>query len=164
MNFPEPASPIKLHGLLAEDRVLARMCATDRDAVLEEMVAAAVVCFPSLTEAGLLDKLQERERLGSTAIGGGWAIPHGKVEGLAAPVVVLGVSPRGVDFGAPDGKLCQGFVLAVSAAETPGQNLRILAATAQLLRRSKDLLPRLAAAGTRREILALIREEEERPL
>jgi PTS system nitrogen regulatory IIA component len=164
MIFPEPASPIKLHGLLAEDRVLARMRATDRDAVLEELVAAAVGCFPSLTEAGLLDKLRERERLGSTAIGGGWAIPHGKVEGLAAPVVVLGVSPRGVDFAAPDGKLCRGFVLAVSAAETPGQNLRILAATAQLLRRSKDLLPRIAAADTRREILALIREEEERPL
>jgi len=128
------------------------------------MVAAAVGCVPGLTAAGLLDKLLERERLGSTAIGGGWAIPHGKVEGLAVPVVVLGVSPWGVDFAAPDGKLCRGFVLAVSAAETPGQNLRILAATAQLLRRSKDLLPRIAAAGTRREILALIREEEERPL
>jgi nitrogen PTS system EIIA component len=161
MSF-EPAAPFKLHGLLAEDRVLARMRAADRDAVLEEMVAAAVGGDPRLTGAGLLEKLRERERLGSTAIGGGWAIPHGKVEGLSAPVVVLGVSPRGVDFAAPDGKPCRGFVLAVSAAETPGQNLRILAAAALLLRRSKDLLTRIAAAGTPREILAVIREEEER--
>jgi PTS system nitrogen regulatory IIA component len=162
MMSPEPAPPLKLHGLLAEDRILARMRAGDRDAVLEEMVAAAVGCVPSLTAAGLLEKLRERERLGSTAIGGGWAIPHGKVDGLGAPVVVLGVSSRGVDYAAPDGKPCRGFVLAVSASETPGQNLRILAAAAQLLRRSKDLLARIAAADTPREILAVIREEEER--
>jgi PTS system nitrogen regulatory IIA component len=159
---PDPAAPLKIHSLLAEDRVLPRLRAADRNEVLEELVAAAVGRVPSLAEAGLLEKLRERERLGSTAIGGGWAIPHGKVEGLAEPFVVLGVSPRGVDFAAPDGRPCRGFVLAVSAAETPGQNLRILAAAAQLLRRSKDLLTRIAAAGTTREILAVIREEEER--
>jgi len=162
MMFPEPAPPLKLHGLLAEDLILSGLRAADRDAVLEEMVAAAIRHDPGLSRAGLMETLRERERLGSTAIGGGWAIPHGKVVGLGEPVVVLGVSSRGVDFAAPDGKPCRGFVLAVSAAEAPVQNLRILAATAQLLRRSRNLLGRIEAAQTPREILAVIREEEER--
>ena len=162
MMFPEPAPPLKLHGLLAEELILFGLRAADRDAVLEEMVEAAVRRDPNLSRAGLLETLWERERLGSTAIGGGWAIPHAKVAGLGEPVVVLGVSSRGVNFAAPDGKLCRGFVLAVSAAEVPVQNLRILAATAQLLRRSRNLLGRIEAAQTPREILAVIREEEER--
>jgi PTS system nitrogen regulatory IIA component len=161
MMRTEPAA-LLVRNLLAEGAIIADLRATDRDTALAEMVAAAVRVNGRLDAAGLLERLLERERLGSTAIGEGFAIPHGKLDGLEEPVVVLAVSRRGVDFAAPDGKPCRVLFLAVSSSDAPSQNLAILAAVARFVRRSRELLPRIEAARTAPEILDIIRREEER--
>jgi len=161
MMRPEPV-PLFVRDLLDESAIIADLRATSRDAALAEMVEAAVRLNDRLDAAGLLANLLERERLGSTAIGEGFAIPHGKLAGLAGPVVVLAVSRRGVDFAAPDGKPCRVLFLAISSSDVPSQNLSILAAVARFIRRSRELLPRIEAARTAPEILDIIRREEER--
>jgi mannitol/fructose-specific phosphotransferase system IIA component (Ntr-type) len=155
--------PISVHDLLTEGAIIAELRAGDRDAALAEMAEAAARCDGRLDGEGLLEKLLERERLGSTAIGEGVAIPHGKLAGLAAPLLVLALSRRGVEFAAPDGKPCRVFFLAVSSADAPAQNLSLLAAVSRVVRGSRDFLPRLVAARTAPEILDVIRRAEEPP-
>jgi len=162
MMSPEP-KPLSVLDLLAERSIIADLRATNRDAVLAELVEAAVRMNGRIDAGGLLERLLERERLGSTAIGEGFAIPHGKLDGVEDPVVVLAVSRRGVDFAAPDGKPCRVFFLAVSSSDAPAQNLGILAAVARFIRRSRGLLPRIEAARTAPEILEVVRREEDWP-
>jgi nitrogen PTS system EIIA component len=154
---------IRVCDLLSEGGIIAELRAADREAALAEMAEAAARRDARLDGEGLLAKLLERERLGSTAIGGGVAIPHGKLAGLAGPLLVLALSRRGVEFAAPDGKPCRVFFLAVSSADAPAQNLSLLAAVSRVVRGSRDFLPRLEAARTAPEILNVIRQAEEPP-
>jgi mannitol/fructose-specific phosphotransferase system IIA component (Ntr-type) len=152
---------MKLHPLLTEDTVLARLKGRSRDEVLQEMAE----CLRGRTAAtpgqDLLEKLLAREALGTTAIGGGVAIPHCKVEGLKAPVLALGISRKGVSFQSLDGEDTHIIFLVVSHQENPGVNLRLLASVAKLVRKSGTLTPKLVKAPTAKDALRVLREEED---
>ncbi|MFQ6037753.1 MAG: PTS sugar transporter subunit IIA, partial [Candidatus Aminicenantales bacterium] len=113
-------------------------------------------------EKYLCEKLIQREKLGSTAIGEGVAIPHCKMKGVKEPIVMLAVSKKGVHFESLDGKPSHVFFLVVSSPENPSLNLQILAAIAHLVRKANSLLKKILEAKTIPEILDIIREEEEK--
>lgn len=113
-------------------------------------------------EKELYDKLIQREKLGSTAIGEGVAIPHCKMKGVKDPVVMLAVSKEGVNFLSLDGKPSHLFFLVVSSPDNPSLNLQILASIAHLVRKANSLLKKVLDAVTIPEILDVIREEEEK--
>lgn len=153
---------MKLHPLLTEDLVLAPLKGRSRDDVIREMAER----LQSRTDAGpgvdLTTKLLERERLGTTAIGGGIAIPHCKVGGLKAPFLVLGVSQEGVAFESLDGKSTHVVFLVVSPLENPNVNLSLLAAISKFVRKSRGLASKLMRASSPAEAIRAVREEEER--
>jgi PTS system nitrogen regulatory IIA component len=152
---------VKLHSLLNEDLVLAPLRGRTRDDVLREMVEHFEGLKGPVPGEDLLGKLLAREGLGTTAIGGGVAIPHCKVGGLKSPVLVLGVSPAGVSFRSVDGEDAHIIFLVVSPLEHPNVNLRVLAAIAKLVRKSRTLAPRLMKAPSAADALRTLREEEE---
>jgi PTS system nitrogen regulatory IIA component len=152
---------VKLHSLLTEGMVLARLRGRSREAVLEEMVEHLRGRKGSSFGDDLLEKLLAREGLGTTAIGGGIAIPHCKVESLKAPVLVLGMSQDGVSFGSVDGEDTHVIFLLISPLENPNVNLRVLAAIAKLARRSRTLTGKLLQAPTTAGVLEVLREEED---
>ncbi|MBM3296624.1 MAG: PTS sugar transporter subunit IIA [Candidatus Aminicenantes bacterium] len=152
---------MKLSTLLAEPLMLLDLESGERESALREMVAALKRAKKISRERDLYDKILQRENLGSTAVGGGVAIPHGKHKDVKSPVVLFALSRRGVEFGAPDGKPVRVFFFVVSHPDNPGLNLQILAAIAHLLRKSPGLAERLVEAGTARRVLDIIREEEE---
>lgn len=82
----------------------------------------------------LFRRLRERERLSSTGIGSGVAIPHCKMPGLRRAVVAVGLAPRGIDFGAPDGQPVRLFFLVVSPEASPAEHLRVLAAISRWIK------------------------------
>jgi len=153
---------VKLHSLLDEDLVLAPLKGRSRDDVLTEMVECLRHRTGAASGEDLLGKLLEREGLGTTAIGGGVAIPHCKVGGLKAPVLALGLSREGVAFDSVDGKDAHVIFLVVSPLEHPNTNLRLLASIAKLIRKSGTLSMKLLKAPTAREAIRVLREEEER--
>jgi PTS system nitrogen regulatory IIA component len=153
---------VKLHPLLREDLVLAPLKGRGRDDVIREMAEHLQSRADAAPGADIATKLLEREGLGTTAIGGGVAIPHCKVGGLKAPVLALGVSREGVAFESPDGKSTHVVFLVVSPLENPNVNLRFLAAIAKLVRKSGGLASKLMRASTPGEAIQAIREEEER--
>ena len=95
---------MRLSELLGEDNVISDLKARDKKAVLEELAQTIVDQEPGLDKSSLVKVLLDRERLGSTGIGDGVAIPHGKFNGLSQPMVSFGRSRKGLDFESMDGQ------------------------------------------------------------
>lgn len=153
---------MKLNNLVAEDRVLLDIKGEDRRSVLAEIAAVLKKRNRTLRNTDLVEKLLQREALGSTAIGDGVAIPHCKIKGLKEPLVLVGVSSKGVDFASLDGKPARIFFVIVTSPENPNVNLQILAAIAQLVRKAAALPARLLAAQTADAVIEIIKDEEEK--
>lgn len=154
---------MKLHALLDDGLILPRLEARDRTGVLREMAARLEARHAPGLDDTLLEKLLKREELGTTAIGKGVAVPHCRARGLKVPALLLGLSPDGVAFDAVDGKPSHVFFLLVSPEDNPGAGLRLLAAIAGLVRRSRGLSSKLIKAPTPEAIIGVLRAEEEKP-
>lgn len=109
-------------------------CADAR--TLLEAMAQRIAATGRIDDAGaLLDKLLEREALGSTGIGDGVAIPHCKLSELDDGLLAVGITRHGIDFSAVDGKTVQLFFLLVSPADDPALHLRSLASISKWLKK-----------------------------
>lgn len=155
---------VKVHSLLDEGLILARLAARDREGVLREMSARLEAGAMIPPEEAILEKLLKREELGTTAIGRGVAIPHCRSSRIKAPVLLLGLSKEGVPFASVDGKLSHVFFLLVSPQDNPNASLRLLAAIAALTRQSRSLAAKLLRAPGPAQVLQTLREEEEKTL
>jgi nitrogen PTS system EIIA component len=109
----------------------------------------------------IVKALVERESLGSTGIGQGIAIPHGKTDKVKRLVAVLGVSPKGVNFDALDGESVYIFFLLVAPKNTAGPHLKALAQISRLLRDSY-FCELIRKCKSEQEVFDLIKNEEER--
>jgi len=145
-----------------QDMVIAELESQDREGVLKEMVVFLKKKNKIAKDKELFEKLLHREKLGSTAIGEGVAIPHCKMKGVKNPVVMLAVSKKSVDFHSLDGKPSHVFFLVVSSPDNPSLNLQILAAIAHLVRKSSSLEKKILRAESISSILDVMRKEEEK--
>ncbi len=119
---------------LNDSCVLPFMEAAGKEEAVAELAAPLAVRF-GLDSAELVRILMAREALGTTAVGGGVAVPHGKVPGLAGPALAVGRSPAGIEFGAADNEPCRLFFLLLAPEGGAGTHLRLLSLIA---RRAKD--------------------------
>jgi mannitol/fructose-specific phosphotransferase system IIA component (Ntr-type) len=100
--------------------------------------------------------LIERERLGSTAVGNGFAIPHCKLDGLDEIVVALAAFPDGIPFSdTDDSSPVNFFFVVLSPPDQPAIHLQVLSQIARLLKRG-ELRERLAGVGSPDEIISII--------
>ncbi len=109
---------------------------------------------------GLARVLAARESLGSTGIGDGVAIPHGKVKGLNRLVLAFGRSRKGVEFDSLDGGKAHLFFLLVAPEDAPGEHLKALARISRILKNG-DLRDSLMKAAGKKEIKMVIAMKEE---
>lgn len=153
---------MKISNLLMQDMVLLELQSSNMEDVLKEMVGFLKKRNKITKEKDLYEKLVQRERLGSTAIGDGVAIPHCKIKGIKDPILSLAVSKKGVNFYSIDNRPAFVFFLVVSSPDNPSLNLQILAAIAHLVRKANSLLKKILEAKSIAEILDIIQEEEEK--
>lgn len=128
---------MKLGEYLDKTMILPELTASTKEEVLAELVAPVVNAIPSLDKEQVMGVLRDRESLGTTGIGDGIAIPHGKLETLDRIVLVVARSTSGVDFEALDFKLCNIFFLVLAPEQVAGMHLRILAQISRLLKDSE---------------------------
>jgi len=102
----------------------------------------------------------EREKIMSTGIGDGIAIPHGKSDSVDQLVAALGTQRRGVDFEALDGEPAYVFFLLVSPTNVSGPHIKALARISRYLK-DEEFKKRLISAHSAEEIISIIRMEEE---
>ena len=128
---------MKLIDSLDPRLIIAELAATTKTGVLEEISELLSTRLGqangSPSKAHILEVLLERERLGSTGIGHGVALPHGRLPGLSRLLLGLGRSPAGVEFDSADGRPVNLFFLLLSP-EGSTRHLLALAALANVLR------------------------------
>ncbi len=150
---------MKITDILHRDSIIADLMSKDKKGVLEEL--AASVAGVAGTEAKEIVKvLLEREQLGSTGIGGGIGIPHGKLASINSIVVGFGLSREGVDFDSLDNKPVHIFFLLITPSNSTGSHLKVLAQISRLLKQQsfKESLIDAKSAG---EILQTIQSVDD---
>lgn len=136
------------------DAVLACVKASGKKALLAELAAKAAHVY-TLDERRLFDRLLERERLGSTGIGGGIAIPHGRMAGLPKPVGVFARLGHPVDFDSIDERPVDSVFLLLAPEGAGADHLKALARVSRLLR-DRSLVDKLRATDNAEALYALL--------
>ncbi|MCB2190391.1 MAG: PTS sugar transporter subunit IIA [Deltaproteobacteria bacterium] len=151
---------MKLTDILTSEQVVADLGGRGKRAVMEELCRPLVAGHPQLEISKLMEVLVEREKLGSTGIGDGIAIPHGKMVGLDNLLLSFGRSRAGVDFDSLDGKPAHLFFLVVAPDNSAGTHLKALARISRLLK-SNTVRQQLMEASDAREIYEIIESQDE---
>lgn len=152
---------MRIADYLTENDILTKLHATTREGVIREMVA-------HLKETGRIDDadalveiLLDRETLGSTGIGHGVAIPHGRLSGLGEILLVFGRSPEGVDFDAHDGEPVKIFFLLVAPEDSAGLHLKTLARISRIVK-NPECRKALLNSADQASLYRIIDEEDQR--
>ena len=145
--------------ILDRECIIPELRSRTKKEVLEELTGALLNCKADLDKEALVEVLLEREQLGSTGIGDGIAIPHGKVPDLDELIVSFGRSTPGIEFDSMDGRPTHLFFLLIAPENSAGVHLRALAKISRLLK-SAHFRQKLLEAGTREELFQVIQEED----
>ncbi|MBW2206422.1 MAG: PTS sugar transporter subunit IIA [Deltaproteobacteria bacterium] len=151
---------MRLSELLEENNIIPDLKAKDKKGALEELAQAMVSQKPYLDKGALVNVLLDRERLGSTGIGDGVAIPHGKFHGIEQPIISFGRSRKGLDFESMDGEPVYLFFLLVAPENSASIHLKVLAKIARILKNS-SFRKVLIEARTQKEIYETIIQNDE---
>jgi PTS system nitrogen regulatory IIA component len=150
---------VNICDMLEKDFVIADLKSKTKKEALAELADVFLRNDTDIDRESMIEVLMEREKLGSTGIGDGIAIPHGKLAGLERLVVSFGRSKGGVDFDSLDGAPVHIFFLLMAPENSAGQHLKTLAKISRML---KDVSFResLVNAESSQEIYDLILEKD----
>ncbi|MBW1971759.1 MAG: PTS sugar transporter subunit IIA [Deltaproteobacteria bacterium] len=152
---------MKITEILEEDLVISDLKASNKRGVLVEL-SNVLVNHHKLADLETIVKiLLEREKLGSTGIGDGIAIPHGKLDGIDKLYGSFGRSIKGIDFQSIDEKPAHLFFLLIAPKDSAGIHLKALARISRLLK-DESFRKKLMKAKDRRELFNIIKEEDEK--
>jgi nitrogen PTS system EIIA component len=150
---------MKITDILSSDMVIADLKGATKPDVLNELAKELAAKYKEIELANLTAVLAERERLGSTAIGDGIAIPHGKLRGVTKIIGAFGRHAQGVDFDSLDGEPSQIFFVLVAPEDSASLHLKALARVSRLLKEA-SFRSHLLAAKDSAELYSLIKEED----
>ncbi len=150
---------MKIAEFLQPKSIVPELSASTKTEVLQELSRCLVHTYPSLTEQRLVQVLTDREKLSSTGIGEGIAIPHAKLGELKQLLACFGVSRPGINFDAIDGKPTHLFFALVAPENSAGIHLKALARISRLFK-SPQFRSALLEAKTAEQIYALITQED----
>lgn len=151
---------MNIQDFLQPQAVVAELTGTTAAEVLAEL-CRPVAQANGLDAARLVQVLLDRERLGSTGVGDGVAIPHGKLPGLPALVAIFGRSRAGVEYRAADGKPAKLFFALFAPENSAGVHLKALSRVSRIFR-VPALREAILAATSAEEIHRLILAEDAR--
>lgn len=150
---------MKILDVLDKEAILVDLKAKDKIGVLNELVAPAAH-ITGIDHKDMVRVLMERERLGSTGIGSGIGIPHGKLKNLDRLVLGFGLSRQGVDFESMDGRPAHLFFLLITPEHATDMHLKLLARVSRLLKK-ESLKEMLMKAKSADEVIATISAEDD---
>ncbi len=153
---------MKIVDFVGPELIVPQLSAHEKSAVIRELadhLAAHVTGSQKIDREVLAKVLLERERLASTAIGEGVAIPHGKLDAVGKLVAVVGRAPEGVDFDSMDGRPTHLFFVLVAPENSTGVHLKALARISRLFK-DPEFRTRLMQAKDAQEIFRVIADED----
>jgi PTS system nitrogen regulatory IIA component len=151
---------MKILDILDKRLIIPQLASTSKEGVLRELVRAIAQVEKQVDENRLMEILLERESLGSTGIGEGIAIPHGKSKDAKRLIASFGRSLPGMDFQSMDGKPTHLFFLLIAPENSAGTHLKALARISRLMKDSV-FRKRLMEVNSAEEIYFLFSAEDE---
>jgi nitrogen PTS system EIIA component len=152
---------MRLISFLPKEAVAASLGAQSAPDVLRELAQTLCNADPSLSPDEIFTVLQEREKLGSTGIGSGVAIPHGKMAGAKKIIACFGRSLQGIDFQSQDGEPAYLFFALIAPENAAGMHLKVLAKLSRMLK-DRSFRDRLMEAKSADEIFDILSKEDDK--
>ncbi len=152
---------MQLSDIIDTQGILPTVQAGNKKQLLQQLSARAAE-LTGLQERAILETLMQREKLGSTALGKGIAIPHGRFPGLEKVRGLFARLPRGVDYDAPDHEPVDIVFLLMAPEGAGADHLKALARVSRLLRED-DLVAKLRATSDPDALYALITDKASSP-
>jgi PTS system nitrogen regulatory IIA component len=154
---------VKIFDFLHEKAISADLISDNKKDIIQELTELLVKAgeLKPKTKDAAVKILLNREALGSTGIGQGVAIPHGKCEHVKELVGAFGISKKGINFDSLDGEPAYIFFLLLAPIESSGPHLKALARISKLLK-DKYFRDSLKNAENEKTLLKIIKEEDQR--
>lgn len=155
----------RLSQIVTSGTIVAPLKNIERDAVVGELLDAllAAGAAPAELRTELLNKVLQREKLGSTGFGQGVAVPHVKHKAIGRISAAIGLSPRGIDFKALDKQPVYSVFLLLSPEDQPEEHLKAMEAIFKHL--SKPTFRRfLKQAATPEDVRTILDEADSQTL
>jgi PTS system nitrogen regulatory IIA component len=150
---------MQISSFIHPDLIISELSSRDKEGVLGELAENIAGFSPNLSSKELIAILKEREKLGSTGIGEGFAIPHGKLRNLERIIISFGRSRPGIPFDSMDGKPAHYFFVLVAPENSAGDHLKALGKISRFIKNSV-FKEGLAKAEDRETLERLIREQD----
>ena len=149
------AAATRLSSLLKENMIELELEGKDKAEIIDELVSIIIKSGKAKNKKALSSALMEREKLGSTAIGNGVAVPHTKTDDIKHTVLAFGRSADGVDFNSLDGEKTHLFFMLISPKEDIGAHLKVLAKISHLIK-DRFMVGLFKKAKSKKDILSII--------
>jgi mannitol/fructose-specific phosphotransferase system IIA component (Ntr-type) len=146
---------VSITELLRQETVRTPLRSRKKKEALDEMAELLMASGRAKDEKSLRKALAAREKMGTTSVGNGVAIPHGKCDETEGMCVAVGIAPDGIDWDAPDGKPVRILVALSGPPNKPVDHLRLLSQVARLLGR-EAVREQMIQASSSSEILEVL--------
>ncbi len=150
---------MRLYDLLDESVIKVPLESLDKEECFEELIDLLVRAGRIPDRQAALDAVEAREAKGTTGIGQGVAIPHGKHETVPKLTAALGISEEGLEFDAVDEEPVHVVFLLMARTDDPGPHVRALAEIARLIQ-TPGFYRKLTEAGSAEKVLEVLDAEE----
>ena len=150
---------MKISDVLERKTVIPNLQARSKPEVIRELAENLAAAYPSINDEKLIEVLLEREKLCSTAVDSGVAIPHAKMSGISDIIAGFGRSKEGIDYDSLDSKLTHLFIILVAPETSIGGHIQLLARISKIFK-NPELRAKLMTLETQEEIYdSLITED-----
>lgn len=150
---------MRLSDILSESLISTSLQRRDKNGIIEELLNLAAASGKIKNRDAVLQAVLEREKLMSTGLEKGVALPHAKTDDVDGLVLAVAISKDGIDFQSADGQPSHLFFFLLAPKSEAGPNLQVLAKIAGLTN-SPEFCQQLIHAISEKEVLDLIRDEE----
>jgi PTS system nitrogen regulatory IIA component len=142
---------MKISDVLERKTVIPNLQSRSKPDVIRELAENLASAYPNINDEKLIEVLMEREKLCSTAVDSGVAIPHAKLSGISSIIAGFGRSLEGIDYDSLDAKLTHLFIILVAPETSIGSHIQLLARISKVFK-NPDLRAKLMTLETQEEI------------
>jgi fructose-specific phosphotransferase system IIA component len=150
---------MKISDILTDDLVVTGLQGKTKDDIIDAMINIVAVSPKVLDKEKVRKAIFERERIMSTGVGNGFAIPHGKTDAVTDIVAAFAVTAEPIDYQSLDEKPVRLVFLLVGKDNLVGPHIKLLSRISRLMNK-EDFRKRLLMQQTPREIIEMFRQEE----
>ncbi len=150
---------MKISDILTEDLVVSRLKGTSKQEIIDAMVDLVATSPKVLDKDKVHEAIFDREKIMSTGVGNGFAIPHGKTDAVTDIVAAFAVTEEEIDYDSLDEKPVRLVFLLVGKDNLVGPHIKLLSRISRLMNK-EEFRNQLLSTSSAKEILDLFRHEE----